>query len=66
MAIAAMAEALVKAGLVEESKVLEAQKEQQEAREKYSELSSSISKIIRDKRQVRDLQALAKRAEIQK
>ena len=62
MAIAAMADALVRAGLVDKSKVLEAQKEQQEARDTYSELSTSISKIIRDKKQIRDLQALARRA----
>lgn len=62
MAIAAMADALVRAGLINEEKVLEAQNEHREARKEYSELSTSISKIIRDKRQIQDLQSLAKRA----
>jgi hypothetical protein len=63
MAIAAMADALVRAGLINEEKVLEAQNQHREARKEYSELSTSISKIIRDKRQIQDLQSLAKRAE---
>ena len=62
MAIVAMADALVRAGIVNEEKVLRAQKEHRDAQEEYSELSSSISKIIRDKKKIRDLQSLAKRA----
>ena len=62
MAMAALADAMVRVGLVDKEKVAAAQKEEQDAYQEYSKLSVSISKLIRDKRQIRDLQALAKRA----
>lgn len=58
--MASMAHAMVKAGLVSEQKVVDSIREQKEAEEEYIKLSDLIGKRIRDKRQLQDLQALAK------
>ena len=61
-AMAAMASALVKAGLVDAAKVEDASRQQAEAQAAYEQLSQDIAALIRKKRPLRDLQDMAFRA----
>jgi hypothetical protein len=58
--MASMAHAMIKAGLVSEQKVVDSVREEKEAEEEYKKLSEQIVQQIRNKRQLQDLQSLAR------
>ena len=60
--MASMASAMVRAGLVDVSKVETAVLEERQAQASYEKLSQDITGLIRKKKPLRDLQSLAARA----
>jgi chromosome segregation ATPase len=60
MAMATMAAALVKSGLVTEDKVAKAQEEMRNAETQFYTLSQEISSIIRTKKSLRNLQEMVR------